>query len=168
MQPEELFQTLYAEHAPHVYAYFNVCFGFVAAQDATQQVFLKLWQRINDARYTQPPQNWKAWIFRVAINEKNTHFRRQYAQEALQTTTPPATGDTADWAEQMGMRHALSHLPQAQRTLLLLHANGFSSLEIAQLLNCNASTVRSRLQRARQHLQQQLLLQGVNGNVPKK
>jgi RNA polymerase sigma-70 factor, ECF subfamily len=66
-----------------------------------------------------------------------------------------ATGDPAEVvAERDAVRRTMAQLPEAQRLcLLLLVVGGFSSVEIAHMLDLGGAAVRQRLARARKQFQ---------------
>ena len=120
------------------------------AQDAVQQALEKAWQhrsRVGDGAF-------RPWLTRIVINECKTQLRRvkrvqpSDKLEAYAGTTPPPDITLSD---------ALSRLPDKLRTPLLLHyMEGFSVEEVAKSLRVPATTVRSRLYRARNALRDQL------------
>ena len=151
MKPETLFHTVYNSLFSDVYAYFSMAFGLDCADDLSQQVFIKL------CEYLQKPErkaveNWRAWIFRVAVNVKNDFLRGKYAS--------PEPAEFYDWKEDEGLfpdsaetlvvREALSKLSAADREVLLLKASGLNSGEIGVSLALTASAARSRISRAKE------------------
>jgi RNA polymerase sigma-70 factor (ECF subfamily) len=78
----------------------------------------------------------------------------------LETVTAPdleavagSTSETEALADQFDLRVALDRLPADDReAFLLVHHYGYSSFEAATLLGVPASTVRSRVGRARERL----------------
>jgi RNA polymerase sigma-70 factor, ECF subfamily len=78
----------------------------------------------------------------------------------LETVTPPefesvagSTSETEALADRFDLQTALDQLPADDRdAFLLVHHYGYSSFETAALLGVPASTVRSRVGRARQRL----------------
>lgn len=142
------FESVYDALVSDIYAYFNICFGTEAAEDLTQEIFLRVWRAI-DAE--QPPDNWRAWAFRCAVNLKNDYLRRAYlnrgAQEHLvKNAEPPASDDM----QSLSVRLAFDALDRDTRELLTLKNLGFKSEEIGTLLGVSASAVRTRLQKAKQ------------------
>lgn len=141
------FESVYDALVSDIYAYFNICFGTEAAEDLTQEIFLRVWRAI-DAE--QPPDNWRAWAFRCAVNLKNDYLRRAYlnrgAQEHLvKNAEPPASDDM----QSLSVRLAFDALDRDTRELLTLKNFGFKSEEIGALLGVSASAVRTRLQKAK-------------------
>ena len=141
------FERVYDALISDIYAYFNICFGAEAAEDLTQEIFLRVWKAINLGK---PPDNWRAWAFRCAVNLKNDYLRRAYlargAQEHLvKSAEPPASDDM----QNLCVRLAFDALDRDTRELLTLKNLGFTSEEIGTLLGVSASAVRTRLQKAK-------------------
>lgn len=164
------FEEIYRSFSPSLQAYFSACFGPSLAEDLTQQLFLKLWSYLL-GRPGFTPKDWKAWLFRSAVNLKNDYLRWAMllpAPFALEEDEGGAAGPCAPDMEsacldRMAVRAALLSLRPKDRELLLLQYAGFSSGEIGSLLHLSASTVRSRLAAARERLQKLLPAPGNGG-----
>ena len=148
------FERVYDALISDIYAYFNICFGAEAAEDLTQEIFLRVWKAI-DAE--QPPDNWRAWVFRCAVNLKNDYLRRAYlargAQEHFIKNAEPSASDDM---QNLCVRLAFDALDRDTRELLTLKNLGFKSEEIGALLGVSASAVRTRLQKAKQSFAEKL------------
>lgn len=155
------FDAVYDALFNDVYAYFRLCFGEQTAEDLAQEIFLRVWQAIDDARV---PEQWRAWVFRCAVNLKNDWLRRKYADAALQEKIEPApqaapiagSGD-----EKVAVAQALAALPEWERELLIFKNAGLTSAEIGELLKLSASAVRTRLQKAKQDFKERLEAEGI-------
>lgn len=144
------FEAIYGEHFPSVYSYLAMCFGGDRAEDLSQQVFMKLWERM-DSRGT--PENPRAWLFRVAVNVKNDFLRKKYsAGDTCNISAVPEIADGRDMAEDMIIGEAISQLGDDDRNILRMRAAGLSGDEIAKSLEIPASTARSRIARAKGRL----------------
>ena len=127
------------------------------AQDVYQDVFLQL--------LAQPDRDWdsehmKAWLMRTTVNRcADLHrFRLRRPVLALEDI-PEMARPTDDRAEELW--DAVAHLPEKLRTAVHLHyAEGYSTEEIAVLLEVPPATVRPRLHRARRKLKD--LLGGID------
>lgn len=161
-EKEAAFDAVYAALFRDVFAYFNVCFGAQIAEDLAQEAFLRVWKAVDSGKI---PENWRAWVFRCAVNLKNDFLRQKYAGEKSQTFTeqflsPQEQKSPMDGA-QFGIRHALDRLPPADRELLTLKSFGFTSEEIGEFLKISASAVRTRLQKAKQAFKISLETEGI-------
>lgn len=113
--------------------------------DLCQDVFLKAWQNI---RKLDDPSRFSAWLFRIAHNEAYSMFRRR---------KPEVGQDDPDFADReiapgnhpelsLAVAAALDRLTPEQREAVLLKVyQGFKFDEMAEILECPVSTVKSRL-----------------------
>lgn len=105
------------------------------------------------------------WIYRIAINAAKRHHARQRPVESLDEESDEGTfGRDAHPSDDatpeamlagrqlaQGLNDAVEALAEDQRRALLLReVDGLSYDEIAELMNCPAGTVRSRIFRARE------------------
>jgi RNA polymerase sigma-70 factor (ECF subfamily) len=133
------------------------------ALDLTQEVFLKAYQglgRLQDAARFVP------WLFRIAHNEAFSHLRRKRPDSLLETEpSHPPPGPRLLPAElSLAVESALGRLSDDQReTVLLKIYQGFKFEEIAEVLNCPVSTVKSRLYTALDLLKETLAPMGTRG-----
>ena len=127
------------------------------AEDVYQDVVLQL--------LDQPDRDWdsehmKAWLLRTTVNRcADLHrFRLRRPVLALEDI-PELARPGNDRAEELW--DAVARLPEKLRTAVhLYYAEGYSTEEIAALLEVPAATVRTRLHRARHQLKD--LLGGID------
>jgi len=112
--------------------------------------------------------NLKAWLFKILRNTFVDLRRRVRAVPASDDLADVADGDDApllrDDLELDRLRRligeeieaALAGLSDDARTIVLLHVEGFSESEVADVLGCPLGTVKSRLSRARRALREKL------------
>jgi RNA polymerase sigma-70 factor (ECF subfamily) len=155
-QEQHAFNTLYNRYAPHVRNYLTRRLHQPELiDDILQEVMLVLWQH---AERVPATVSLLAWLYGIA---------RHKAQKAwTRTATPPlprSEHETVDrdapevqlLRQEYGciLNRALDALPLYERTaLMLLVRQGYSPQEIAIATGVPASTVRTRMARARQRL----------------
>jgi RNA polymerase sigma-70 factor (ECF subfamily) len=153
------FAELYTEHSR---AIFYLCLRLLSdpekAEDATHDVFLKAFRKMNQFR---GESSWRTWLYRIAINhcrnlQATWHERHMQttADETLWETTPAQTDSPLRVLEtkELGQRiqKALDGLPPEYRLLLLLVADEQLSYEqVGALTEQSADAVRGKLHRAR-------------------
>lgn len=102
----------------------------------------------------------KPWFYHILINES-----RRFLQKRSREGMSISSEDLLEYLHQsqsegqnydnLGM--ALENLPESTRTLLILkYLNAFTEKEIAEMLEINVSTVKSRLYKARNELRASL------------
>jgi RNA polymerase sigma-70 factor (ECF subfamily) len=127
------------------------------ANDVTQEVFLKVAERLDeyDARY-----KFFSWIYRIAVNESLNLLRRSKREEALDEDIEIPAADSANPESQVGsvelskrIQSALMRMSTNDRMVLTLrHFSELSYEEIGQVLDLDDKTVKSRLFEARHRL----------------
>lgn len=118
------------------------------ANDVTQNVLLKLYR--SNIKF-ESEDHMKNWLIRVTINECKSLFRSSWFK----------TEDISDYIATLSFEHkdyselfeAVMKLDKKYRVPFLLHYyEGYSTAEIAQMLNIVQSTVCVRLYRAKAKL----------------
>ena len=127
------------------------------ARDIAQDVFLKVAERLDEF---DSQHRFFSWIYRIAVNESLNLLRRNGHEEALdeeidlpgaEGTDPESRASDAELSR--GIRRALVRMSTNDRTVLVLrHFSECSYQEIAQILDVDEKTVKSRLFEARQRL----------------
>ncbi|RLT35169.1 MAG: sigma-70 family RNA polymerase sigma factor [Chloroflexi bacterium] len=130
-----------------------------AAEDLTQQVFLKAWQAI--PRFEQRGVPFKAWLYRMAHNQMVDHFRTR------KPTTELGDFDLPDEADQESalltgemneaLQRALARLSEDHRQVLTLRfLMEKSAREIGEVMGRKEVTVRGLQMRALQALRREI------------
>ena len=128
---------------------FNYLLRLVAhredALDLSQEVFLKAYQNL---RKLDDPARFTAWLFRIAHNEAFSLLRRRRPEVEL--AAEPRSGELRGRLLpvelSLAVESALKRLSEDQRDAVLLKVyQGFKFEEMAEILDCPVSTVKSRL-----------------------
>jgi RNA polymerase sigma-70 factor (ECF subfamily) len=149
----DAFRRLYEEWADRVHTIaLHFTHDEAAAQDVTQQVFLKLMSKLDsfrgDARLS-------TWLFRLVANECIDHHRRRRRFVPAADRAAPATQEANHLrdAEAERVRRAVASLsPKLRIAVLLRHFEELSYDDMAVALGCSTGTVASRLYRAHAQL----------------
>jgi RNA polymerase sigma-70 factor (ECF subfamily) len=148
------FVELFNAHFRRLYRYLDRLSGEPElAADLAQEAFVRLYRR------GSLPDSPEAWLITVAMNlfrnEKSTRNRRRRLLtvtrgEAAHSDPAPAP-DSAGVADdsRRRVRRAIDALPERERRMLLLQAEGFSYKDIATTLELNEASVGTLLARAR-------------------
>jgi RNA polymerase sigma-70 factor (ECF subfamily) len=136
----------------------SLCRDAVRAADLVQEALLRA---LTNVERFQPGTNLKAWLFTILRNEHYSQMRRQkFEAVGIDTTTLPEPSVLPDHDGEIELRElnsALSRLPTGQRTaLLLVSASGLSYEEAANICGCAVGTIKSRVARAREMLEELL------------
>lgn len=114
------------------------------ALDLSQEAFLKAYQNI---RKLDDPARFGPWLYRIAHNEAHSLFRKRRPETALEESPVErnaAPGFSMDLS--LAVTAALDRLSPDQREAVVLKVyEGFKFEEMAEVLECPVSTVKSRL-----------------------
>lgn len=135
------------------------------AEDVVQESLVQAYLKLDTF---QGNSQFFTWLYRIAFNIALSRGRRKRQQLSLEQgreltgADPEDRGETPDQpllrAEQIALVHAgLALLSDEHRAILVLREMQDTSYEdIAEILDINIGTVRSRLSRARSQLKQHL------------
>jgi RNA polymerase sigma-70 factor (ECF subfamily) len=182
---EAAFRLLIAQYHQPIYALIARNLNDPAdAADITQEVFIKVFRNI---RSFNGDASLRTWLYRIALHEASNqrrwwsrHKRQEVtidssmeSEEAGERASIASTladqGDSPfDCAAQGELRvrveEALRKVPEVFRTVVVLREiEGLSYEEIAEVLEVNLGTVKSRLMRGRSALRELMLEQGTSG-----
>jgi RNA polymerase sigma-70 factor (ECF subfamily) len=156
------FEEIYKQCSPTVY---TIAFGVTRnrqdAEEATQDVFVKIFRGLKNFRFGS---SFSTWLYRItvntAINIYRKHARRgvessQYDElKDTRTVVPDMQRQETD-RKDVGARVAalLDNIsPENRSCIVLREIEGFDYKEMAGVLKIPLNTVRSRLKRAREAL----------------
>jgi RNA polymerase sigma-70 factor (ECF subfamily) len=135
------FERVYRAHLPRVHSLVRRMSGGRDADELTQDVFVRVWQKLGSFRGDSA---FSTWIHRLAVNVVIERFERLAA--------PSRSRDLS-----MDFETALATLPDGAREIFVLHdVEGYKHHEIASLLGISVGTSKAQLHRARMMLRRQL------------
>ncbi len=138
------------------------------ADELTQEVFVKIYQKLNTFDQTKP---FKPWLLRIASNTTLSAFRKQNKivsldalKESGQWKESDPSPDTSDLIEAQLSNEALLKMMNAldirYRTVLLLrYKEELSYDEISETMNTPINTIRTWLKRGKDALQKEFTKQ---------
>ncbi len=148
---------------------FNVLGDEQAAEDAAQEAFLTAYRKLDQLR---EPVAFAAWLKRVVLSECSRMTRRHTPEISPMDDDAPAPheADPARGAEERERRDqvwgAVKRLPRHEREVTeLFYGYGYSLDEIAQGLALPLTTVKKRLQYAREHLRETLPMMSLTTTI---
>jgi RNA polymerase sigma-70 factor (ECF subfamily) len=156
---------LYDWYMPRVYRYALARLGSVhEAEDATEEVFLKMLGAISSFRWRDVP--FSSWLFRIAHNQCASHYRRLAQRGGAHAELSP---DLVDWRDGPAqavehmvtmdeVRRATAELPDAQREVIVMRfAVGLSIAETAKALGKREGNIKALQHKAVAKLQKMLI-----------
>jgi RNA polymerase sigma-70 factor (ECF subfamily) len=145
------FERLYRAHVGRIHALARRMLSPDDAPEATQDVFVRAWQKIGLFRGESA---FGTWLYRLAVNVMLA--RRQVLKLERDRTVDdegvietlvgrPGTSDLS-----MDFEVAIAKLPQGARQVFVLHdVEGYKHEEIAEFLGVTTGTTKAQLHRAR-------------------
>jgi RNA polymerase sigma-70 factor (ECF subfamily) len=155
----EAFEQLVRRHADHLYEIVRG-FGLAsdAAQEVTQEAFLRAWRGIGsfrgDARFF-------TWLYRIGLNEAKRRIGRDPSRAVLRSLNEEGAVEPSDARGEPHARvahaelratlaAAVRSLPLKYRVPLILRdIEGLSTADAAAILGLGEAALKSRLHRAR-------------------
>lgn len=170
---DEQFEELFRNVADRLFSYVARRVGPDVGEEIVAQVFAEAWN--SRGRFQAERGDPAGWLFGIASNLLRRHYQRETrrlraydraASEARgQAIEPDWSGDVVDRLaatdEHRAVSEALARLGDVDRDVLLLHAwADLSHAQIADALDVEIGTVKSRLSRARARLAAAVHTQG--------
>ena len=153
-------EQLYTQYAPKMKA---ICIRYVhsmyEAEDVFQEAFIKV---LRDIRNFNHQGSFDGWIRKIVVRSAIDHYKKNkgYMQSISYEDMEEPEDCTGDLASQLSVQELLEiiqKLPLGYRLVFNLYAiEGYSHVEIAEMLSISESTSRSQLCKARHLIQQEL------------
>lgn len=159
------FELLYARHRQRLFHYL---LGQLRDRSLAEELFQDIWQRVIHARASwKPDAAFTTWLFRIAHNRLNDHWRAARHRPATPFDADERTARLADantpesmvseLAQRLRLHQALAELPLEQQEVVALRLEQELSLEeIGQITGVGRETVKSRLRYAMDKLRARL------------
>ena len=173
LRDEAAFRELVERFKNRVY---NTCLGFLHnrqdAEDAAQEVFIRIFESIGDFR---GDASLATWIYRIAVTRslEVIRYRKRGKRRAFFESLTSESEATAGAADEEYFEHPgvaleqkeragilfreIEKLPENQKVAFTLHkVEGLAYKEIAEVMDTTLSAVESLMHRAKRNLRKQL------------
>ena len=165
---QSAYQTLVSQHLNAISHYaFRLLGNRKDTEDICQELFLKLWT--NASKWQPEKAKLTTWLHRITHNLCIDYLRKHgrthtsdtldigAAEHLLETPQSDEQNESIAIDEKQRVNHAISLLPETQRSALMLcHYAGFSNKEAAAIMNVSVKALESSIARARRSLRTQL------------
>ncbi|HEV3477619.1 MAG TPA: RNA polymerase sigma factor [Rubrobacteraceae bacterium] len=172
----EAFTKLVQEHSPLVHGVSLRVLGEEGAQDASQEVWIRVWRNIRGFRAESA---FSTWLYRITINtclpsaglREVRRGEREYSGETSYLSEPGGGEADPEAAALSSERRdeiqaALSHVRSEHRAALVLrHMEGLSYREIAQVLEVPDGTAKGWVNRGRAAMLVALTRESISGSM---
>ena len=163
----EAFNALMRDHERRMYAVaLRMCGNPEDAQDCLQEAMLRAYRAISGFK---AQSSFSTWVYRITMNTCLDELRKRKSRPStsldglLDAGWSPQDGDESPegHAVRQEMRQRLQRmigeLPEDMRAAIVLRdIQGCSYEEIAQTLNANVGTIKSRISRGREKLREKI------------
>ncbi len=163
------FSSLMEMHERRMYAVaLRMCANHEDAQDCLLEAMLRIYRAISSFK---GQSSFSTWVYRITMNTCLDELRRRKMRRttsldglldsgwspAEELETPENNAIRSEQRRQID--RAIASLPDDMRSAIVLRdIQGFSYEEIAEILNANVGTIKSRISRGREKLRETLSL----------
>jgi RNA polymerase sigma-70 factor (ECF subfamily) len=158
----DAFRELFMKNVTRVH---SLCLRISAdmekAEDLTQEVFIKAWEKLNTFKFEC---KFSTWLHSIAVNEFLMQLRsdKRYSEKLDEFSKEGNDRNQMDAKmhqdSRIDLQKAIDCLPEQARTVLVLHdIEGYKHNEISEMMNIQTGTSKAHLHRARKILRKELL-----------
>ena len=172
----EAFTKLVRAHSSLVYRVALRVLGTEDAQDASQEVWIRVWRNIKGFR---GESTFSTWLYKIAVNtclsvrqKEARREEREYGGDEMPYLPEPPGGDADPEAAALSaerrdeVQAALGHVRVEHRAALVLrHMEGLSYAEIAEVLEVPDGTAKGWVSRGRAAMLVALTQGGTSGSL---
>jgi RNA polymerase sigma-70 factor (ECF subfamily) len=156
---EKAFERLYRRHVARIHTMTRRMAGPDAADDLTQDIFVRAWDKLATFRGESA---FGTWLYRLGVNvvlsrRRSDRNDRTWIMEDDGTLADLAQAAAPHPASRIDLDAAIARLPDGARKVFVLHdIEGWTHEEIAQQMGLVPGTSKSQLSRARAALRRML------------
>jgi RNA polymerase sigma factor (sigma-70 family) len=156
---QENFQALLEEHRKILYKIANsYCRNPADREDLAQEITVQLWRSFGsfDARF-----RFSTWMYRIALNvaisfRRRESMRSRYSLSAEAPLFDPIDETACRPPEIEALYEFIDSLDPLHKPLVLLYLDGYSYLEMAEILGISETNVATKLSRLKETMRKQL------------
>ncbi|WP_163409007.1 RNA polymerase sigma factor [Flavobacterium ajazii] len=157
MSTEEQFNNIYNSHYSKV---FRLCKGYFCgdvalASDATQEIFIKIWEKLDTFRNES---SISTWIYRITVNTCLLYLRKSSAKKEIRTEIQSQVASETysnEKEEQLEkMYQCIQKLEETNKMIILMTLDGVEYQEIAEVIGITEEALRVRIHRIKKSLTQ--------------
>lgn len=157
MAEKEQFNDIYNKHYNKV---FRLCKGYFCgdislASDAAQEIFIKVWEKLDTFRNES---SISTWIYRITVNTCLLYLRKSSSKKEIRTDSLPqlvTENYSNEKDEQLQqMYQCIQKLEETNKMIILMTLDGIEYPEISEVIGITEETLRVRIHRIKKSLTQ--------------
>lgn len=152
MNNEIYFQKIFKENYSNV---MGLCFGYVSgnedlAKDLTQEVFLKVWQNLNNFK---GESKIATWIYRITVNTCLQELRKKNPVSLKVDVAAEISHNHYEKESRFAaMYSCINKLSPENKTIILLELEEVPQQDIANIIGISHQSIRTRIHRIKDQL----------------
>ncbi|WBL23157.1 RNA polymerase sigma factor [Zunongwangia sp. HRR-M8] len=152
MNKKIIFEDIYAANYPRV---FRLCLGYLSgnedlSKDLAQEVFIKVWQYLDDFR---GEASTSTWIYRITVNTCLQELRKKKTKPLkIEIAGDNPIEESETESQFASMYRCIDQLSAENKSIILLELEGLPQKEIAKVIGINHASVRTRIHRIKDQL----------------
>lgn len=140
----------------HYNQYYRLAYSYTHnGEDAGDIVQNGAYKALRSSDALQKPEYVATWLYRIMLNECFQYLKqpKAFSYETMQQEYGTETGYAEDYSVRLDLRRALDELPEKEKAIIILKYFEDKKLEeIAEILDENVNTIKSRLYRSMKKL----------------
>ena len=155
-EKEKIFISTLESHKGIIYKVANTyCYNKSDQDDLIQEITIQIWKSIENFN---EQYKWSTWIYRIALNTSISFFRKNRTHKGKTVDLDPlieipnAIEEPYEDEQFILLRKFIRELEEIDRALILLHLEGLSSQEIADIIATTQTNVTTKISRIKKKL----------------
>jgi len=155
-EKEKIFLSVLESHKGIIYKVANTyCYDRYDQEDLIQEIVIQIWKSIENFN---KQYKWSTWIYRIALNTSISFYRKNRKHKEKTVNLDPIIEFSSAFDEPsvdenfILLRRLIRELKEIDRALILLHLEGLSSQEIADIIATTQTNVTTKISRIKKRL----------------
>lgn len=153
---EKIFLSILNSHKGIIYKVANTyCYDKSDRDDLIQEITIQIWKSIENFN---EQYKWSTWIYRIALNTSISFYRKNRTHKGKTVDLDPlieipnSIDESSEDEKFMLLRKFIRELKEIDKALILLHLEGLSSQEIADIITTTQTNVTTKISRIKKKL----------------
>lgn len=160
-EKEKIFLSVLEGHKGIIYKVANTyCFDKDDKDDLIQEITLQIWLSLGNYNGIY---KWSTWIYRIALNTSISFYRKNKNRKGKTEILSPIIEVQHEIEEHskdddfLLLNQFIRQLKEIDKALILLHLEGLSTKEIAEIIDTTQTNVTTKISRIKKILKQNFI-----------